>query len=173
MKTKTKILFACLLAVIANQAASSAMASDNKDADDVAAQLIAFDDAWNKCDLKTLAALFTDGATMITDDAAANDSMGMDFKGKTAIMEHLKFMLNGPMKGSLHKMTPRFIQVVSADVAIGDGRIEVGGMKDLPPIRAKGTAVLAKVKGKWLFAAVRAFVHMPAPPAAAAPVVRK
>ncbi len=157
MKTLSAILIS-----MAVSGATLAWAAGPKDEEDIKFQIAAFDEAWNKGDLGALGAFFTDDATLITDDATLTDPMGMDFTGKAAIMEHFKFMLTGPMKGSKHKMAARRIQFVGPDVAVGDGSIEVGGMQAMPAVRAKGIAVFVKIKGKWLYASLRAFVHMPA-----------
>jgi uncharacterized protein (TIGR02246 family) len=143
----------------------SALAADKtaKDEEAVKATVQGFVDALNKGDGKALAALFTEEGSLV-------NVFGMEMVGRAAIEQTMTSQLAGPLKGVKSGINPTRVVFVKPDVAIGDADLETSGLKapdgkPIAPIKSRGTAVFVKQKGKWLFAAARAYVHVPAPAA--------
>jgi uncharacterized protein (TIGR02246 family) len=159
MKTFTIALALCTLTSTA-----FAKGNDAKDEAAIRATCAAFDAAWGKGDLKSAAGLFTEGVTLV-------NPMGEAMNGRAELIEKMSAGLAGPMKGTTHAISPTKINFIKPDVAVGDADVELGGMKGpdgkaMPPVKHKGTAVFMKEKGKWVFAAMRGYVHVPPPGAA-------
>jgi uncharacterized protein (TIGR02246 family) len=161
----TTITMAALLLL-----AGPALAKDNA-ADEAAIKTTAaaFDATWAKGDAKAFAALFTDDGAMVSPIGEATRGRG-ELESKVAVE------LAGRFKGTGHRLTLTTFHFVRPDVAVADGDVQLSGLKTpdgktMPPLDAKATAVLTKVKGKWLFAELHGYVYMQrpaAPPATAA-----
>jgi uncharacterized protein (TIGR02246 family) len=144
---------------------------DAKDEDAVKETVAAFVAAFNKGDAKAVAALFTDEGSIV-------NVFGMEMAGKAVIEKELTTQFAGPLKGVTNTVTPTKIVTVAPNFAVGDADLEIAGMKTpdgkaLPAIKARGTGVFVKQKGKWLFAAARGYVHVPPPGAPPAGTVKK
>jgi uncharacterized protein (TIGR02246 family) len=145
-------------------AVASAQAADKnaKDEEAIKATVAGFSEALNKGDGKAVAALFTEEGTLV-------NMFGMEMVGRAGIEQTMTSQLAGPLKGVTSSITPTKIRFIKPDVAVGDAELETSGLKApdgkvIPTVKSKGTAVFVRQKGKWLFAAARAYVHVPPPP---------
>jgi uncharacterized protein (TIGR02246 family) len=132
-----------------------------KEEEEIRAAVKSYVEAFNKGDAKAVAAHYIEEGTTV-------NVFGMEMAGRATIEQELTTAFAGPLKGATIDITPTKVQMVK-DVGIGDADINISGMKGpdgkpAPPIKARGIGVFVKQKGKWMFAASRAFVHLPPPP---------
>ena len=153
------IIAAAALLILTGTALSKGDTSKEEEA--IKALVKTYVDAFNKADSKAVAATYIEEGTLV-------NLFGMEMAGRAAIEQQLGAQFAGPLKGAITSITPSKIQLIKPDVAIGDADVEVSGLKSpdgkaIPPVKARGTAVFVKQKGKWLFAATRGYVHLPPP----------
>lgn len=160
---KTLLTAVSLLALLGTASAKpkEGKGHDAKDEDAIKETVAAFVTAFNKADAKAVAALFTE-------EGSITNVFGLEMSGKATIEKELTTQFAGPLKGVTNNVTPTKIVNVAPNVAVGDADLEIVGMKTpdgkaLPAIKARGTGVFVKQKGKWLFAAARGYIHMPLP----------
>jgi uncharacterized protein (TIGR02246 family) len=141
----------------------SAQAADKtaKDEEAIKATVASFVDAFSKGDAKAASALFTEDGTLV-------NVFGVEMVGRAGIEQSMASQFAGPLKGVTNNITPTKIRLIKPDVAVGDADLEISGLKApdgkaIPTIKSRGTAVFVKQKGKWLFTAARAYVHVPPP----------
>jgi uncharacterized protein (TIGR02246 family) len=147
------LLFAGAVQAQETQPAASA---DEQAVRDVANRYV---EAWNKGDVKTVAALFAA-------DADTVNAMGRMSKGQAEIEKNLGEEMAGMMKGSTLSVTTESVRSLTPDVALGNGTYEFAGVKgpdgkDMP-LKGMYTTVLTKKDGQWQIAALRAMMPMPA-----------
>jgi uncharacterized protein (TIGR02246 family) len=109
--------------------------------------------AYNKADVKALAALYTADATRLGPD-------GQLLKGRAAIEKSYVDAFGGTLRGSTLTLQQGATQVVTADVKVIGGRYATAGGN---PVKGRYVNTMVKQDGTWLLATV---VTVPDPPAA-------
>ncbi len=138
----------------AGQAAAGKSAPPAKETAELQKSAEAFQNAFNRGDAKTVAALWTLDGDYV-------DEAGQKFVGRAAIeAEYAQFFAEHP--GAKITIAVDSLRVLGAESAIEDGRavVELGRLK--APNSSKYTAVHTKVGGKWLMSTVRDFAGPPA-----------
>jgi uncharacterized protein (TIGR02246 family) len=154
-----------LMAVLLLAAPARAAAGHAKDEEAINATVAAFEAAWQGADARAFAQTFTDDGQLV-------NPVGEWTRGRAALEKRVAEQLAGPLKGTTHKLSLTAFHFVAPGVAVVDGDVDLIGVhgpggQALPPLKAKATGVVVKVKGRWLFSDLRGFVYMQRPPMAA------
>ena len=123
----------------------------------MAAEFVA---AWNRNDVKALAACFTTDGDLI-------NPVGRAGRGRSEVERILNEEQNGPFKGSRISMPQKHLRFLKPDLAIADYDFEVARVRgaDGRDTTLKGlvSTVLRKDGDKWLIAAARPMIPAPLP----------
>jgi uncharacterized protein (TIGR02246 family) len=116
-----------------------------------------YDEAWNRSD--------PDGLTEhLADDALVINPRGEALRGRAAFRSVMAEALAGQFAGSRHASTIHRVELVAPDVALVDGEAQVTGLRDNGPALAHAfTDVFVRRDGRWVIAAIRAYVFSAAP----------
>lgn len=112
----------------------------------------AYDRAWAAADVDGLVGFFTQDAVVV-------NPRGEVARGVAQIRDALAGFLGGPARGSLHVGRILRIEFVTEDIAVVDGEatIHVPGSPSETSITHLFTDVLARSRGAWRIAHVRAY----------------
>ena len=101
--------------------------------------------AWAAHDADAFAALYADGATVVT--------AGTYIQGKDQIRAFMVAGFDGPLKGTASVEEPQLIRFLSPDVAVVNslGGYRPAGAASVPPhLQRRATWVLARNEAGWL-----------------------
>jgi uncharacterized protein (TIGR02246 family) len=114
-----------------------------------------FIEAWNRDDVKTMAAAFADDGDLI--DPGGRVARGKDQLQRMFADEHA-----GHFKATRFNLTPTHLTFLKPDVALADYEFEIDDVKG-PRSTFKGlvTFVLRQDAGKWLIASARPMAPVP------------
>lgn len=128
------------------------VASAQKGDPDAQKLAYAYQAAFDKGDVKALAALYTADATRLGPD-------GQLLTGRAAIEQAYVEGFAGPLKGATLSLQLGRSQVVTPDVKVMEGRFSTAGGS---PVKGRFVNTIVRQAGRWLLASV---VTVPDPPA--------
>jgi uncharacterized protein (TIGR02246 family) len=108
-----------------------------------------FTDAYNRHDAKTIAAGFTQNAEFVTEK-------GTEIRGREAIERHFASAFAAAPQVHL-ELNVESIRLVTSNVAIEEGRVEMITAPGESPLTSRYVAVHVNYEGKWLLARARDF----------------
>ncbi len=135
---------ACLVLMLAPAPAASQDRGD--DATAVRSLVARYVEAREQRDATALAALFTDGADQLV-------STGEWRRGREAVVSG--GLLSSARTSGARTIEVETVRLVSADVAVADGRDEIAGAPGAPPRRMWTTFVVVRSVGGWRISAIR------------------
>ncbi len=155
-----KLLMFGLAILLVSPVGGAKMKGRAADEDAIKKVFADFAAAWEKDDLKGMAAFWTDDGDLINPGGRVG-------KGRSEVEKLLADEHSSVFKGTRITFTNGEIRFVGRDVAIYDAAYEIVGAhgpdgKELPAQKGLLTSVLAKKDGQWRTVAARPMV--PAPP---------
>lgn len=113
--------------------------------------------AWSKGDAAAAARFWTEDGVRV---GAAGDIQ----HGRKEIAAALDRLLNGPFKGASVRMEKGTVRMLSADVALYQGAMQIDVGQGRPPIKGYYLDVMKKVGGAWLILEGHPKLFPPPPP---------
>ncbi len=102
----------------------------------------AFSQAWNTGDTQALAVFFTE-------DAVRVDAFGDVQCGRSEIATAFHHLLHGRMAGARVRMEPGTVRLLSPDLALWQGGVEIL-LPQGPPLRGHAFQVMRREGNRWL-----------------------
>lgn len=140
------------LAAISVAVAAVALAAQQRDAE-MDKLIEQYQAAWNKGDVKSLAALYAEDAIRLGGDT-------QPVRGRQAIQQMFEKQFASEWKGTKVSITPGRTQSVSADVRLQEGTFELTGGTEGPQ-RGRYLNTLVRQGGQWRIAGLAAIPQMP------------
>jgi uncharacterized protein (TIGR02246 family) len=113
------------------------------DEEAIIAEIQAFSSVWNKADAKAAAAFYTE-------DGARVGAMGDVQHGRVEIEAAYRKLLTGPFAGATVTQDRGSARMLTGDLAIWQGAIQIQPAGGKPPMKGYVVQVMKKVGDRWL-----------------------
>ena len=114
-----------------------------KDNDDIYKENNSFLEAWNNGDAKAAASFFAE-------DGVRVGAMGDIEHGRGEITAAYENLLHKAMPGAKVKMEKGTVRMLTPELAVWQGGLEIGKPDGSPPLKGYVVQVMKKVQGRWL-----------------------
>jgi len=143
---KKYILYSFVTLIISCNPKSNQQGETNmttKEQEEIYKENDAFLEAWNKGDAKAAASFFTD-------DGVRVGAMGDKEQGRTEIEAAYENLMHKAMPGAKAKMDKGTIRMLSPELAVWQGGLEIEKPDGSPSMKGYVVQVMKKVQGRWL-----------------------